>query len=125
MSPDGFANFLLEHEIPADIAKMFEEATTPEEVSKIITDHESRIARPDEDGYMGCDEAAELMSSVLRSKGIAHDVVWDYVGNDRQSHTYIRIENQRYDPTNQGVGTTATEKLSVSYGADGQISRRA
>jgi len=46
---------------------------------------------------------AELMSQVLISKKISHQVVLGK-SDEGSAHTWIRISNKNYDPTKQGYG---------------------
>lgn len=55
------------------------------------------------DEFLVCDSATELMADVLRSKKNDFRVVCG-INDIGESHSYIQIGQDRYDPTHQGFG---------------------
>lgn len=95
--------------VPAHINVKLEEASTPEEIESIISDHEAELANllyPCDD-FLVCDTAAELMADVLHSKGIEHQIICG-ISDAGDSHSYVRVGGKNYDPTHQGFGDGAT-----------------
>lgn len=107
--------------VPPRVAKELDQASTPEEIEKVISDNESLLASvcvgPEEE-FLYCDHAADLMSNVLTKKGIAHEVVTGR-SDEGSAHLYIKIGDKRYDPTHQGFGDKfKEEKASVKLAVD-------
>lgn len=94
--------------------KAIEAAQTPREIEAAIKKHETDIANSGlgSEGYISCDTATEIMASFLREKGIPHEIVYGPVarGPDKgQTHSYIRIGNERFDATEQGFSLVKNE----------------
>lgn len=91
--------------VPPHVNAELEAAETPEEIERIISEHEEELAqlRHECDEFLVCDSAAELMADVLRSKGIAYQIICG-INDEGNSHSYARVGNKNYDPTHQGFG---------------------
>lgn len=100
--------------IPTNINQALIKASTPEEIEIILSDGEKQIAdmlnKDDLDGYLDCDQVADLMSQVLTYKNIQHHIV---IGksDEGSSHAYIKIGEKRYDPTHQGFNDMSNEDI--------------
>ena len=93
--------------VPFHVNQKLNQAKTPGEIENIISKHEAELAatltgEPD-DVFLVCDSAAELMSDVLKFLRIQHDVVVG-INDAGDSHSYICVGGDRYDPTHQGYG---------------------
>lgn len=80
----------------------------------VIAHRERELAAEMDHGeYICCDEAASIMSQLLRERGIHHEVV---VGSSDEgsSHAWVRIAGRNFDPTEQGFGD-GTFTVSEAY----------
>lgn len=93
--------------VPNHIQNKLVLATTAKEIEAIIFEHETELAEMFDQELLVCDSAAELMADVLKSKGIEHKIICGF--NDvGDSHSYIKVDGQYYDPTEQGFGDGKT-----------------
>ncbi|MFP5270310.1 hypothetical protein [Coleofasciculus sp.] len=91
--------------IPRHINDQLIKAKKPEEIERIISEFEAELAallNPCDD-FLICDSATELMADVLRSKEFEFSVVCG-INDIGDSHSYIQIGQDRYDPTHQKFG---------------------
>jgi hypothetical protein len=99
----GLSGATLTVPVPLYINRELNSAQTPKEVEQVISDHEAHLADLLQSEFLVCDTATELMADVLRSKGLAYQIICGV--NDRgESHSYIKVGDERYDPTHQGFG---------------------
>lgn len=91
--------------VPPHVNAELEAAETPEEIERIICEHEESLAqlRHECDEFLVCDTAAELMSDVLDAKNIPHKIICG-INDEGNSHSYVRVGDRNYDPTHQGFG---------------------
>jgi hypothetical protein len=95
--------------VPRHIEAELIAAESPQDIERIISEHETELAQlhhPDNE-FLVCDTAAELMADVLRSKGIAYQIICG-VNDEGNAHSYIKVGDKFYDPTHQGFGDGAT-----------------
>lgn len=93
-------------DVPEAIEAKLKAAHTPLEIEAVIADHESDLAavlREDEE-FLVCDTAADLMAQVLSYHGIEYKVICG-VNDAEDSHSYVEVGGVNYDPTHQGFGT--------------------
>lgn len=90
-------------QVPQHINKLLLDAQTPEEIERIISEHETELAQLNSDEFLVCDSAAELMADVLRQKGIGYQIICG-INDEGSSHAYVRVGGRNYDPTHQGFG---------------------
>lgn len=95
--------------VPNHIQDKLVLATTAKEVETVISEHESELAQlfNEYDEFLVCDSAAELMGDVLKSKDIEYKIICG-INDVGDSHSYIEVDGQYYDPTKQGFGEGKT-----------------
>lgn len=99
-------------------------AASAREVCQVVREEEAtlallcpalqRLGGPGPSPYLWCDQAADLVSDLLRAKGLAHETV---VGDcdEGSSHAWVRANGENLDPTDQGFGD-GSFKVCASYG---------
>lgn len=92
--------------IPVEIRRELIAAENPTDLCRRIRKHEAALARLDRGEahaeFLDCDEAANIMSAVLRAWRVPHCGV---VGHswEGSSHAWVRVGRRNYDPTEQGM----------------------
>lgn len=104
-------------QVPTHINQLLVQAETPEEIERIICEHETELAQLNNrcDEFLVSDSAAELMADVLRSKGIGYQVICG-INDEGNSHSYVQVGNTNYDPTHQGFGADIDNEEEESDG---------
>ena len=85
-------------------------ANDPAELNELMLRHEKEMAEKRNEyfgenfycEYLVCDEAVEIMSYVLKRKGITHEIMMGF-GDSGDTHVWIRVDDINYDPTEQGM----------------------
>lgn len=91
--------------VPADVEARLERAQTPREIERILREDEAKLAAACmREEYLYCEIMAEVMSRVLKSKNTPHQMVLGK-SDAGDSHMWVRIDEENYDPTDQGYGT--------------------
>lgn len=93
--------------VPQRISDELKAARTPDEVQDVLKRREKDLARnyDKHDEYLSCDNVADLMVQVLKSKGIRAKGVVGY-SDEGSSHVWVEVGGKKYDPTEQGCWTT-------------------
>jgi len=103
--------------LPPMVAARLDAATTAREVEQVLREEETRLAlkcpklqslMKEPSLFLWCDQAADLMSDVLRWKGIAHECVVGFC-DEGSSHAWVRVAGENLDPTDQGFGAGTFE----------------
>lgn len=100
----------VEQALIPEIEKILLSAKNPAELNDLMLKHEKEMAEKRNeywDGkffceYLVCDEAVEIMSYVLKRKGITHEIMMGF-GDSGDTHVWIRVDGINYDPTEQGM----------------------
>ena len=93
-----------------DIENILMKAKNVDELNNLMKKHESKMARTrnvklggqDWGEYLVCDEAGEVMSYILKKKGIEHESIVGF-SDTGDSHVWLRVNGYNYDPTEQGM----------------------
>ena len=99
-------------------------ARTAGHVSRVIERHEALLAHAvgSSDPFLWCDEDIELLTGVLRARGIPHEVV---LGRSAEgsSHLWVRVRGRVLDPTRQGCRVPMDVVERYGYAGVGRRSR--
>lgn len=93
-----------------ELEKILMGADDVDDLNDLMKEHESKMARTrnvklggrDWGEYLVCDEAAEIMSYILKRKGIEHESIVGF-SDTGDSHVWLRVDGYNYDPTEQGM----------------------
>jgi len=112
--------------VPEKVNTLLNSMTTAKDVEEILREYESDIARVcpalvklsgrNENLFLWCDCASELMSQVLKHKGIAHETVTGHC-DEGSAHAWVRVDGVNYDSTDQGYGD-GKYTVCFSYGGE-------
>jgi len=99
----------IEHSLTPELETLFLSAEDPEELNNLMKKYETEMANNrnryvgyDWGPYLVCDEAVEIMSYILKRKGIDHEVLMGF-SDTADTHVWLRVNNINYDPTEQGM----------------------
>ena len=100
----------VEQALTPEIERILMSAKNPAELNELMLKHEKEMAEKRNEyfgenfycEYLVCDEAVEIMSYVLKRKGITHEIMMGF-GDSGDTHVWIRVGGINYDPTEQGM----------------------
>ena len=100
----------IEQALTPEMENILLSANDPAELNELMLRHEKEMAEKRNEyfgenfycEYLVCDEAVEIMSYVLKRKGITHEIMMGF-GDTGDTHVWIRVDEINYDPTEQGM----------------------
>jgi hypothetical protein len=99
----------IEQALTPRLEKILMSAEDPAELNELMLKHEKEMAENRNKYFNGkfyceylvCDEAVEIMSYILKKKGITHEIIMGF-NEYGDTHVWIRVDGVSYDPTDQG-----------------------